>query len=285
MSNINVINFRGEEEPFSEKKVYESARRIGASEKTAEKITETIKDEVYDGIETSEIYSRIKELLNKESSKLGMKFSLKKGMRKLGPTGFPFEKFIGEIFHRLSYSVELNLYLPGKCLDKYETDFLAEKENVIKIGECKFRNKPEESVIELDTVLAFQAEMQDLRNGDLFEKERYKNKEIKPILVTNTKFSNVATEFANCVGIELLGWRTPEDKGLETIIDNNGFYPITILPSLDQETSEAFIKQRMVLAKDLLEVDKDEFIRQNKVTKNQIENLIEEAKTLLNPQT
>jgi len=280
--NINVVNFRGEEESFSEKKVYESARRVGASEQAAEKITNTIKEEVYDGIETSEIFDRIKELLDKESSKLSMKFSLKKGMRKLGPTGYPFEKFVGEIFHRLGHNVELNLYLSGKCLDKYETDFLAEKDQVIKVGECKFRNRPEESVIELDTVLAFQAEIQDLRNGNLFEKERFNNKEIKPLLVTNTKFSGVATEYADCVGIELLGWRTPEDQGLETIIDNNGFYPITILPSLDQEASKMFFKEKMALVQDLLELDKEEFIRQNNITEGQIEELIKEANLLLN---
>ncbi|MEF8847203.1 MAG: restriction endonuclease [Candidatus Paceibacterota bacterium] len=281
MSNINVINFRGEEEPFSEKKVYESARRVGASEQTAEEITETIKEEVYDGIETSEIYNRIKELLNEKSNKLGMKFSLKKGMRKLGPTGFPFEKFVGEIFHRLGYNVELNLYLEGKCLDEYETDFIAEKDNIINIGECKFRIRPEESVIELDTVQAFQAQMQDLRNGTLFNEERFKNKEIRTLLVTNSKFSNVATEYADCVGIDLLGWRTPEDKGLETIIDNNGFYPITILPSLDRETSRVFIQRKMTLVQNLLELDKKEFIKQNNIEKEQLEKLIREVKVLL----
>jgi len=279
---INVINFRGEKEKFSEQKVYESARRVGASEQIAEEITETIKDEVYDGIQTSEIFNRIKELLDEKSPKLSMKFSLKEGMRKLGPTGYPFEKFIGEIFHRLGYNTELNLYLAGKCLDKYETDFLAEKDQVIKVGECKFRNKPEDSVIELDTVLAFQAQMQDLRNGNLFDKERFKNKEVKPILVTNTKFSGVATDYAECVGIELLGWRTPNDQGLETIIDENGFYPITILPSLKQEDAPEFIKNKMALVQNLLELDKEEFLRQNEITKNQLEKLVEEAKALLN---
>lgn len=279
--NISVINLRGEKEPFSEKKVYQSARRVGASEQTAEKITEVIKDEVYDGIQTSEIFDRIKELLEKESSKLSMKFSLKEGMRKLGPTGYPFEKFVGEIFRRLGHKVELNLYLEGKCLDEYETDFLTEKEQQIKIGECKFRNRPQDSVIELDTVLAFQAQMQDLRNGNLFDRERFKNREISPILVTNTKFSGVATDYAKCVGIELLGWRTPDDKGLETIIDKNGFYPITILPSLDQETASEFLERKMALVQNLLELDQQEFLKESNLSKDKFDALKEEVKILL----
>lgn len=281
MSNINVVNFRGEEEPFSGKKVYESARRVGASEETAEKITETIKEEVYDGIETSEIFDRIKELLEKESSELGMKFSLKKGMRKLGPTGFPFEKFVGEIFHRLGYHVELNLYLPGRCLDSYEIDFLAEKEDIIYVGECKFRNRPEDSVIELNTPLAYRAKFSDLEKGDLLERERFKDKEVEPLLVTNTKFSNVASEYAECAGIELLGWREPEDEGLETIIDNNGFYPITILPSLKEEAATYFIKRKMALAQNLLELDKQEFLKENGVSKDKLNSLVHEAEILL----
>lgn len=279
--DIYVINLQGEQEPFSGKKVYESAKRSGASEQVAEKISEVIKQEVYSGIKTSEIYSRIKELLNQESSQLGMKFSLKKGMKRLGPSGFPFEKFVGEIFHRLGYNVELNLYLEGRCLDEYETDFLAEKDDVVNIGECKFRNRPQESVIELDTVLAYRAEFLDLKNGNLFEEDKFKGKEINPLLVTNTKFSNVASRYAQCVGIKLLGWREPQDKGLETIIDNHGFYPITILPSLKQKTASTFIGNKMVLAKNLLEVDAQEFLKESSISEEKLQALIHEAEILL----
>jgi len=101
-------------------------------------------------------------------------------------------------------------------------------------------------------------------------------------LVTNTKFSGVATDYAKCVGIELLGWRTPDDEGLETIIDENGFYPITILPSLNQKDAPEFFESKMALVQNLLELDKEEFLKQNEITKNELKRLIKEAKTLLN---
>ena len=81
--SIFVVNCRGEKERFSLRKVYRSARKAGASEGLAQKISRIIQSEVYPGIGTLKIFQRIKELLNQESLGLGMRFSLKEGMRKL----------------------------------------------------------------------------------------------------------------------------------------------------------------------------------------------------------
>ena len=64
MASLFVINARGEKEPFSFKKVYRSAKRAGAFNKTARRIAETIKKEAYPGIETSEIFKRIKKMID-----------------------------------------------------------------------------------------------------------------------------------------------------------------------------------------------------------------------------
>ncbi|MFH1820613.1 MAG: ATPase, partial [Candidatus Nealsonbacteria bacterium] len=94
MKQIFVINARGQEEPFSAKKTFRSARRAGASSELAQSITDIIKREVYPGIKTSVIFKRIKQLLQKKSPGIALRFNIKEGMRKLGPTGFPFEKYI-----------------------------------------------------------------------------------------------------------------------------------------------------------------------------------------------
>jgi hypothetical protein len=94
---IFVINLRGEKEPFSFRKVYQSARNVGAPKEVALKIATTIEYEVFDGISTSQIFDRIFELLLKESLQSAIRFNLKKAMERLGPTGFPFEKFVAKI--------------------------------------------------------------------------------------------------------------------------------------------------------------------------------------------
>ena len=108
MSSLYIINLKGEREPFSLGKVRGSARRAGASSKLAKEVADIIKDEAFPGIETAEIYKRVKQLLSRKDPKPALKFSLKKAMRELGPTGFPFERYIGEIFSREGFEVKLN---------------------------------------------------------------------------------------------------------------------------------------------------------------------------------
>ncbi|MBU0476406.1 hypothetical protein KKB68_00075 [Patescibacteria group bacterium] len=193
-----VINVRGEKEPFSLKKVYQSAKRAGASGFLARKIAEDVQQAVYPGIKTSEIFNKVKNLLRKEDFRTAIRFSLKKGIQKLGPTGFPFEKYIGAIFENLGYKVELNQFLPGRCL-KYEIDFLAKKGDSLYVGECKYRNLLEEGKIHSNIILILFAKFFDLKEG-IFSR-KFKDLNIKSFLVTDAKFTNDVIKFAKIRGI------------------------------------------------------------------------------------
>ena len=195
---IYVINARGETEPFSCRKVLSSARRAGASHNTAKKIVNIIRKDVYPGIETQEIFEKIKQLLSRESPESAIRFSLKEAMAKLGPTGFPFEKYIGEIFSRHDFKVKLNQHIPGHCLT-YEIDFLARKGKFIYIGECKYRNLPE-GLVNPTLVLANYARFLDLKKGKFFNKKEFKNLKLRNLVVTNTKFGENAIKFARGAG-------------------------------------------------------------------------------------
>ena len=244
---IYVINLRGEKEPFSFQKVYRSARNAGASKEVALKIAKEIEKEAFDGISTSQIFDKVFKLLLKESPQSAIKFNLKKAMEKLGPTGFPFEKFVAKIFEFEGFEVKTNQIVPGFCVN-YEIDFLAKKENLIYIGECKFRQEPGGRV-DLKSALANYARFLDIEKGKfLNSKMKYKS-----ILVTNTKFTTEAIKYLECVGVELLGWKCPKRKGLEFLIEKNKLYPITILPSVNHFVAKELILQGIVLVKDIFE--------------------------------
>ena len=217
MAYLYVINSNKERELFSFQKVYRSAKRVGASGKLALEIAKTIKREVYPGIRTSEIFKRVKNLLQQESPKAALKFNLKEGTKKLGPTGFPFEKYIGEVLKKIGFKVKINQYLPGHCISNYEIDFIAQKENLIYIGECKYRNISGDRVHSRDA-LANYARFLDILNGPYFKLKKYKNLKIKTMMVTNTKFTKRAENYSYCMKAELLGWRCPKNKGLEYFI-------------------------------------------------------------------
>ena len=275
-----VINSRGEEELFSLKKVYQSAKRAGASESLARRIVENIQQTVYPGIKTSEIFNKIKNLIHKEDFRTAIRFSLKKAIQKLGPTGFPFEKYVGAIFQSFGFKVKLNQYISGLCL-KYEIDFLAQKKDLLYIGECKYRNLLQEKAIRSNVVLANFARFLDLKDGNFFKQKKFRNFKIKPILVTDAKFTLDAIKFSKCRDIEFLGWRYPKNKGLEYFIESQNLYPITILPSLNNYLAEIFVSKKIMLVKDLFKPDIFRLSEENKIPLNYLEALAKEGKILL----
>ena len=262
---------KGEKEPFSFRKVYRSARRVGASKDLSQKIAETIEKQAYPGIETSEIFKKVKKLLHQESPEAALKFNLKEGMKKLGPTGFLFEKYIGEIFLRNNFEVKLNRYIRGFCC-RYEIDFLAEKGNLLYLGECKYRNLPEGEV-HSNTALANHARFLDIKKGGRFPK-------IKSLLVTNRRFTSKAIRYSKCVGVELLGWNYPKGKGLEYLIDSQKLYPVTVLPSLRKDLVEIFASKGIILVQDIL-IDIRKLAKKTGISKKDLKPLIKEAEVLL----
>lgn len=278
MTKLYVIDSEQKKGPFSFLKVYRSARRAGASREIAQRIASQIKTEAFPGITTNQIFKRVRQLLSKEEPKSALKFSLKESIRKLGPTGFPFERYIGEIFLGMGYKVKLNQQVPGFCCQFYEIDFLAQKGNLVYIGECKFRHLAGGKV-HSDVALSNYARFLDIKKGSYLNE--LKGKRLKSILVTNTKFTAKAIDYSRCVGVELLGWNYPKNKGLEYLVEIHHLYPITILPSWRNAWSDVFSQRKMMLAQDILRIDSAKFAKKTKIPQNKIERLKQEAKILL----
>jgi hypothetical protein len=280
MNSVHVINSNGQRERFSFQKVYRSARNVGASKESANRIAATIEKEIYPEIKTSKIFARVKELLYKETPGAALKFNIKEGIRKLGPTGFPFEKFVSEIFKKLGFETQTNLFLSGFCLNDYETDFVARKENLIYVGECKYRNFAGEEV-HLRDALANYARFQDVLKGPYFEEEKKRNYQVKTIMVTNARFTSRAVQYFSCMDIDYIGWKSPKNNSLEYLIEKYGLYPITILPSLKGYLENIFVSEKMMMAQDVAKIDPQEFSKKFNISIKHLSPLIEEAKLLL----
>ena len=272
---LSVIKFNGEEELFSKQKVYKSARKCGASKKLAEEVSKIIEGEIYSGIKTLEIFRRVKSLLSRAEPGAALKFNLKKAIRKLGPTGFPFEEYVREILREEGFRVKDNRYIRGKCCE-YEIDFLAEKGKILYVGECKYRNLLEGKV-HSPVALESYAKFLDISNGGFFNKST----QLKSFIVSSAKFTKKTIRYSNCVGIKLLGWNYPRNKGLEYLISNHKLYPITILSSLNRYLVEVLMEERIMSVQDLLDCGVDKLYRRTKIPKKKLNLLIKEAETLL----
>lgn len=280
MKRAFVINARGEREPFSPRKIYRSCKRARASDDLAREVTRRIEKTFYPGMRTSVIEKEIKKFLRKSSLQSAMKFSLKQAMRKLGPAGFTFEKYIGEILIRNGFRVKLNQRPKGFCQTKYEIDFFAQKEGVLYIGECKFHHLPGERV-DLKVALYNYARFLDIKESRPFSSGVYKVYKKKPALVTNTKFTSEAIIYSECKGVELLGWKYPKGRGLEHLIEEQGLYPITILPSFRGYLKEIFVKARKVLVIDILEKPVWRIAKELNVREEELLRLRKEAELLM----
>jgi len=279
MKKIYIFNKSGEKEVFSPRKIYEGIKRAGAPKSLARNITEQIKKKAFEGITTREIFDEAKRILFQEKPVAGMKFSLKEAIRKLGPSGFPFEKYIGDIFESLGFFVQLNQHIGGRCVF-HEIDFLALKQRQLLIGECKYHYLAG-SRVELKVALAVYARFLDIKNGSFLRKKSLKNFRPRPMLVTNTKFTSETIKYAGCIKVDLLGWRYPLDHGLEYLIESEKLYPVTVLPSCDSRFLNILSQEGLMLAKEILSLDHLKLSKTFDLEKESVLQLKKEAQALL----
>ncbi|MEM3736690.1 MAG: ATP cone domain-containing protein [Candidatus Bathyarchaeia archaeon] len=113
---IRVVKASGKIEPLDLNKVREACLRAGAPLEAVEEIVERVSDFVYDGISTREIYRRIYHILEKYKYSSAVRFRLKDAIMRLGPSGFPFEVYIGEILRHYGYRTKIGVVLRGRAL-------------------------------------------------------------------------------------------------------------------------------------------------------------------------
>ena len=69
---------------------------------------------LYEGIPTKKIYRQAFSILKKLSKPTAARYSLKKGIMQLGPSGFPFERFVAEILKIQGYTTRIGVFVDGK---------------------------------------------------------------------------------------------------------------------------------------------------------------------------
>lgn len=246
---LGIRKSSGEKVKFSIKKLRNSLKHSGADDVLINQIVNTVRDELYQGISTQEIYNRAFTLLKKKKSIYASKYKLKKAIYELGPTGFPFERFVAAILEYSGYTTTLDKILPGICV-KHEIDVFAEKNERIQIIECKFHGE-EGRNCNVKVPLYINSRYNDV-------KAHWHNKNEKRYLekgwvVTNTRFTKDAIEYGNCSGLYLISWDYPKKDSLKERIDRLGLYPITVSTLLTNREKQFLLSRDIVLCRQLLE--------------------------------
>jgi len=249
MDTIDIIKSSGEKVKFSLDKLKLSLKRIGTDNETVNQIVETVKDELYQGITTKEIYNRAFAMLKKKQSYLASKYKLKKAIYELGPTGFPFENFISAILKYSGYKTEVNRVLQGQCV-KHEIDVLAHKNNETTIVECKFHNEQGLNC-NVKIPLYINSRYNDVK-AHWNSNPRNGTKLTNGWVVTNTRFTEDALQYGKCANLYLLSWDYPKNNGLKDRIDRLGLYPITVSTLLTNREKQFLLSRDVVLCRELV---------------------------------
>lgn len=240
---INVIKATGQIEPFAGEKVISSLMGAGSSRELAEKIVSQITPHLYQNIPTFEIYSEVMKILKKEKEDLATKYNLKKAIMDLGPTGYPFEKFVAGILEAYGHKTITNQTISGKCVT-HEIDVIARgeanKTNLTYMIECKFHSIPGGRT-DIKVALYTYARFLDTKEKNGFD---------IPWLITNTKVTQEVKTYGLCVGMKVTAWDYPEGKSLNEMIDKSGLHPITAITSLSDERKRLLVEQGIIFCKD-----------------------------------
>ena len=248
--DINIIKYSGEKVKFSVNKLYASLKRTGAEDVIVNQVIDKVRDELYQGISTKEIYNRAFSLLKKKKSYLASKYKLKKAIYELGPTGFPFERFVAAVLKYSGYNIEVGKILNGKCVT-HEIDVIANKKNETTIVECKFHGEQGFNC-NVKVPLYINSRYLDVKT-QWNESNKNQNKLTKGWVVTNTRFTKDALKYGNCCGLYLLSWDYPKGDGLKDRIDRLGLYPITVSTLLTNREKQFLLNRNVVLCRELIE--------------------------------
>lgn len=246
--NFEVIKSSGKRVKFSLSKLRSSLKRSGASKETIDAIIDKVRDELYQGISTKEIYNRAFSLLKKKKSYLASKYKLKKAIYELGPTGFPFERFIQEILRYSGYETSVGEVVEGKCVS-HEIDVIANIDKETIIIECKFHGEQGLNC-NVKVPLYINSRYEDIKAS---WKANGNSTQLKNCwVVTNTRFSEDAVQYGRCSGLYLLSWDYPNKESLRDRIDRLGLYPITVSTLLTKREKQFLLSRNIVLCRQLL---------------------------------
>jgi hypothetical protein len=245
---LYITKASGQKEPFVREKLERSLARSGAGQALVREIADEVQKKIASEMPTEEIYRMAFGFLRARSADHASRYSLKRALLELGPSGHPFEVFVSEILKSRGYRVEVGRVLSGFCI-KHEVDIVAKKDDKHLMTEVKFHNQLGRKT-DVRVALYTHARFDDLREA--CEKQPGHEEEIHgALLVTNTKFTTDAIRYSKCAGLQLLGWDYPAEDNLQSLIEKPKLYPITCLASLPASAKRQLINRGVVLCRDL----------------------------------
>ena len=271
-----VTKADGTKQLFSKEKVMRTCLRMGATITVAESIADEIEARLYDGIETKKILQMIFKSLRRHKPVIRHQIDLRKALSLL-KSAPDFERFVQILLSEHGYEVTPNQIIRGRCVE-HEVDAIARKNGKTCIVEVKHHIKYH-TPTSLDVTRIARAVFEDLTEGNELGLNSLKIDYV--LIVCNTKLSEHAKRYADCRGIKHIGWSSPQNRDLQTMIEEKKLYPITFLKGLNVETRNKLTSKGILLLKQLIERHPAELTRQTGISREKLDSMLGNARAIL----
>lgn len=266
---LYITKADGAKELFDEAKLVESLTNAGGTAEAVARTVEHVKNKIAEfsksqpsksaiAVTTSDIYRHAFDILRRESLPVATKYSLRRALAELGPDGFPFERFVADIFKDWKYDTLTDQVVKGSCVE-HEVDVVAWNADKLIMVEAKFHNEFGLKS-DLKVALYVKARIDDLKaagetfiyNGKVGEMQSDKKRKLdEGWLVTNTKFTDQAVRYGECVGLRMIGWNYPARGNLRDLIIESRLHPFTCLSTLSNVDKKSLLKEGVILCKEI----------------------------------
>lgn len=241
-----IVKSNGESEPFRVGKLRRSLERAGADAARIRHVVGVVKDQLEDGMTTRALYRLAFRELKREThgkDAAPARYNTKAAIQELGPSGYPFERFVAALFEAEGGRTETSVHLEGQFVG-HEIDVVVGTGAERQLCECKLRTQADGKV-DVKVAMYIYGRATDLRatrgGYDRFW------------LITNGRFTSDAIAFGEGMGLCMLGWSHPFGAGIEDRIEAAGVHPVTALTTLKSYEKRKLIRAGTVLARHVLD--------------------------------
>ena len=269
---VFVTKADGTRQLFDREKVARTCLRMGASRKIADEVAERVEKQLYDGIPTSKVLQMTLRLLRNYRPAIRHFLDLRRGLSLMEPKP-EFESFVQILLAHNGFEVSPNRVIAGKCVE-HEVDAIARKGGVTYFVEAK-HHVNYHTLTGLDESRIARAVLEDVTEG--FEFGSGDLKIDRAMIVTNTRYSEHAIRYGKCRNILQIGWSSPVNLSLQSMIEEKNLHPLSGLRGLKRETKTKLVNAGIVLMKQLFEEEPCTLARKTGVPKETLKQIIEKA--------
>lgn len=243
-----IVKSTGEQEVFSEEKLNKHLLNNGIDSSLASSVVTSLEKDISNIHSTDDIYLHVSNFLREQGAMQNyFNYGLRRAVNLLGPSGHPFEYFIGEVLAEYGYRTEVGVVALGRCVT-HEIDVMAAKDHHQFLVECKFHNATGTKT-DIQVALYTYARFLDVKYA--LEQTHGKEKEYIPWLITNTKVTSEVFDYADCVGLKVTAWYYPEGEGLRDMIISSGLHPVTLLYHVSTKKINELVSRNIVTVSSL----------------------------------